>query len=105
MDSQRFDRWLRALNRGTTRRQTLVGLLAGLLAPALPAAANDHHHRGQDAVHGERKLCHLRYRRCTFKKGKKQRVACVDTTSDPDHCGGCNNRCAPGQTCEDKVCV
>jgi hypothetical protein len=105
MDAQRFDRWLRGLTRGTTRRGTLTGLLAGLLFPVLPEATTDAQRHGQGAMHSERKTCKLLYRRCTFKKGNKQRVACVDTRSDPDHCGGCGNRCAAGQTCKEKVCI
>lgn len=30
---------------------------------------------------------------------------CVDTTTDPDHCGGCGNACAIGQVCVSSACV
>ena len=30
--------------------------------------------------------------------------ACVDTTSDADHCGDCNTPCGPGETCEAGTC-
>ncbi|MCS6915710.1 MAG: hypothetical protein RMK29_10090 [Myxococcales bacterium] len=29
---------------------------------------------------------------------------CVDTTTDPRHCGACNRACAPGQTCRMGTC-
>lgn len=29
---------------------------------------------------------------------------CVDTTSDPDHCGGCDQACDPGEVCENSSC-
>ncbi len=32
-------------------------------------------------------------------------TSCVDTTSDRDHCGGCDRRCSLGQSCEAGVCV
>lgn len=31
--------------------------------------------------------------------------SCVDTTRDPAHCGGCDQACASGQTCESNQCV
>lgn len=31
--------------------------------------------------------------------------ACVNTEVDPVHCGGCDNACASGQSCEAGVCV
>ncbi|MCP3168504.1 hypothetical protein [Myxococcus qinghaiensis] len=31
--------------------------------------------------------------------------ACVNTEVDPAHCGGCDNACASGQTCEGGVCI
>lgn len=30
--------------------------------------------------------------------------SCVDTTSDPAHCGRCGNTCGPGETCVDSAC-
>lgn len=30
---------------------------------------------------------------------------CVDTLTDPDHCGACGSACASGQRCEDGACV
>lgn len=30
--------------------------------------------------------------------------ACVDTTVDPAHCGGCDKPCGEGQVCTDSVC-
>ena len=29
---------------------------------------------------------------------------CIDVTSDPSHCGNCNDRCASGQSCVSGVC-
>src|SRR5262245_57644534 len=31
--------------------------------------------------------------------------ACIDTRSDPDHCGGCGLACDPGQACMAGQCV
>ncbi|MCC7539677.1 MAG: hypothetical protein IT379_25870 [Deltaproteobacteria bacterium] len=31
--------------------------------------------------------------------------ACVDTGTDPDHCGGCDMPCASGETCDARACV
>jgi uncharacterized repeat protein (TIGR01451 family) len=31
-------------------------------------------------------------------------TACVDTTSDPAHCGACDTPCAPNEECRDSVC-
>jgi streptogramin lyase len=31
--------------------------------------------------------------------------ACVDTSSDPTHCGACGTTCAPGQACEKGACT
>ncbi|WP_437734842.1 MXAN_6577-like cysteine-rich protein [Sorangium sp. So ce1335] len=31
--------------------------------------------------------------------------ACVDVTSDPQHCGGCETRCARDETCTDGACL
>ncbi|MBI5496221.1 MAG: hypothetical protein HY904_14455 [Deltaproteobacteria bacterium] len=31
--------------------------------------------------------------------------ACMDWKNDPDNCGGCGARCAPGQTCVDGLCT
>lgn len=30
---------------------------------------------------------------------------CVDTQTNKDHCGACNNACAEGEVCEEGVCV
>ncbi|MGI5862195.1 MAG: hypothetical protein ACOX6T_09070 [Myxococcales bacterium] len=30
---------------------------------------------------------------------------CVDTGSDPRHCGGCDKRCLPGSVCSDGRCI
>src|SRR5205823_14750631 len=30
--------------------------------------------------------------------------ACVDTSTDPNHCGGCNGVCAAGQVCVNGQC-
>ncbi|MBN1772974.1 MAG: hypothetical protein JXB32_17020 [Deltaproteobacteria bacterium] len=32
-------------------------------------------------------------------------TACVDTSSDPDHCGGCDTACDPGESCAAGTCV
>ena len=29
---------------------------------------------------------------------------CVDRTTDPDHCGACDNRCASGEVCNESAC-
>lgn len=31
--------------------------------------------------------------------------ACVDVMGDPDHCGGCDAPCAPGESCQQGACV
>ncbi len=31
--------------------------------------------------------------------------ACVDVMGDPDHCGGCDAPCAPGERCQQGACV
>ena len=32
-------------------------------------------------------------------------ASCIDTTSDPQHCGSCNNACMPGSVCMNSRCV
>lgn len=39
---------------------------------------------------------------CTDRFGV---AACVDTTSDPDHCGGCDLRCGATERCDEGACV
>ncbi|NOY92731.1 MAG: hypothetical protein GXP55_16195 [Deltaproteobacteria bacterium] len=31
-------------------------------------------------------------------------ATCVDTTSDPTHCGSCGHRCGPGERCTNSLC-
>lgn len=31
-------------------------------------------------------------------------IGCIDVSSDPNHCGDCNNACAQGQTCVNGAC-
>lgn len=90
MEADRFDALLRSLASRTSRRAFSNLTIAGSLAAVLGHAP--------EVVSKKRKK-----KKCkggTTKCGK----ACVNTQTDPAHCGGCNQACAGGATCRNGSC-
>jgi hypothetical protein len=121
MDGSRFDGLTRKLANGMSRRQTLQGLtggtLAGLLAhlgleEAMAACVK----LGQKGCKGpkNKKCC----KGATCKGGSKSNTGkcvckggltkcgakCVNTQTNEEHCGGCNNTPCGDATCEQGSC-
>lgn len=122
MDDLRFDRLVWALVTGATRRQTLQRVagagLAGLLAQAgIEEAAAACVKLGKKGCKGprNRKCCpgatctggnKDKVGKCVCRGGLKQCGAtCVDTASDKNHCGGCNQTCPAGLICTNGTCT
>lgn len=121
MDGSRFDGIVRGLATGATRRRTLLGLggvLAGLFGHlGVEEAAAACVKPGKLGCKGPRngKCCDgarcIRGNsdhagRCVCLRSLKQcGRECVNTQSDPKHCGGCNKRCASGHSCKAGRCT
>lgn len=90
MEADRFDALLRSLASRSSRRAftslPIVGSLAVLLGHAPEVASKKR----------KKKKCKGGATRC----GK----ACVDSQSDPAHCGGCNQACTAGASCRNGSC-
>ena len=85
MDGPRFD--LLAKN-VATRRAAARGLAAALAAGLAAASPT----LGQ----ARKKHCRHDLTRCTVAAGPgRRKTVCVDTDTDPAHCGGCGRACAP----------
>lgn len=91
MDADRFDALLRSLASGASRRTltslTIAGSLAALLGHVPDVAGKKRK---------KKKKCKGGTTKCNN--------ACVDSQSDPAHCGGCNQPCASGATCRNGSC-
>lgn len=88
MDERQFDSVVRALAAGANRRTILGGLAAvggGWLAPL-----------GSRLAHARQGDCEGGLVDCGG--------VCVDTSSDPSHCGGCGSACGEGGLCAGGVC-
>lgn len=122
MDGPRFDRWTRALASGSSRRRLLQGVTGGALAALLAHLGLEEASAacvkvGQRGCRGpQNKTCcpgatcqggsKRRVGRCACKAGlTKCGTTCVNTTTDGQHCGGCNNPCGTGETCQGGTCV
>jgi hypothetical protein len=81
----------------TTPKAALSGMRARLFVIALASAAIVSVAQGCGAenslVDGD---CAIGYAACGG--------VCADTSTDPEHCGGCNSACAPGVACVSGIC-
>ena len=110
MEDVRFDRLVRGIADGATRRSMLALLLGGFVIPALPGATIDaRQRRARHAVQSEKKRkkkCASGLTTCVLKLGRKRKkIFCKDTQTDPFNCGGCGQTCATGQVCQDGTCT
>ena len=90
MDDQRFDQLTRSLAAGTTRRRVIKGLGGGLVAGVVALVSGG----GTEAA-----ACQRPKTRC----GKGRNAQCIDTSTDPNNCGGCGIACF-GDTCRSATC-
>ena len=120
MDGKRFDDLTRLFGHGTTRRSVVAAALglAALAADGDAASARRPVCRASGVGCSRGAQCctgycntsrhaprHLR-NRCACPEGESSCFgACVDTTTDNDHCGGCGSFCQTGQVCLSSLCV
>ena len=103
MDDQRFDELARGLAASSSRRQALKALGGGAAGALLSfvglrgALAKDND-ANADADQKKPDCCPKR-------APKLCQRTCVDTSSDPAHCGKCGKSCPPGGRCVKGVCV
>ncbi len=111
MDEQSFDAFTRGLTAIVPRRRT-IALLAGVVSPLLtpgasPVAAackkvGKKCDKNKDCCDGAR----CGGKKCKCKSGfSKCNKKCYDLDQDENHCGACDNACAPAATCIDGACV
>ena len=90
-------------------RSLLTLLAAGALTLTLAACGGDDG-APRDAGSGDTGVRDLGLDLSTFDAGPGCAetlcgAACVDTSSDPTHCGDCATRCAPGEACTEGDCT
>jgi hypothetical protein len=109
MRSPSIDTFARSLAAGGNRRSLAVGMVGALTGALVgPNAAFACKKAGKkcdksgDCCHGAK--CKGKTCVCKGTLGDCDGT-CVDSSSDPQHCGGCDNACAAGQTCCFSACV
>ena len=109
MDSLRFDAIAKTLGAAGPRRRLLAGLLGAALAgPPGQAAARGCAAGGKPCAK-DRQCCSGKCQGSRCARCRHGKTACgggcVDTATDPKHCGGCGTRCVPGQACVGGACT
>jgi cysteine-rich repeat protein len=114
-EGARLDDLARDLASGTISRRTALRRLAagalGIGLAAAPSALAEELERGSCPKNRRcgKKCCakgaKCKNGKCKCKAGKtKCGKECADLTSDPKHCGTCDNTCDPGRACVGSQC-
>src|SRR5690349_3359148 len=109
MEEQRFDGLARSLGRDLSRRgilRSLLGSTAGGLAGLGVAGVNAAPGGGKGGNKTKPPCCPAGFDTLCPVDG---RPTCVNSLTDPDHCGACGNACASGVcvngTCSSTICT
>ena len=112
MGTPRVDTLARKLAAASTRRELLARLavlpVTSLLAAVFledAADAGRRKRRVKRHKHGDNRRRRPRRRPPCQANLVRCGKACVDPGTDAAHCGACNQRCAPGETCQKGACT
>lgn len=118
MDDRTFDGLTKALASGTSRRRLVKGVLAGAVGGAVSLAGTFGVREAAAVCKAYGQTCVAGAECCTGFCAATKRCRCPAGTgfcngacqpasafqSDPNNCGGCNNRCASTGTCTNGIC-
>ena len=105
MEQQRFDELVRNLGTSNSRRTVLKGLLAGAVTGIVGAVSGGSALAKQDDSKKDNKGQSKKPDCCPDAMPNLCDLQCVDTQSDPHHCGVCGNDCGPNGVCVNGICA